>query len=122
VTISEFAWSKAVRKGRWRLVWYPVDFFADVHPDGFGELYDLVDDPWERHNRWHDGNCRHVKAELERELFEWLVTTTRPRTTMGASTHPSLAPGATAQFRCLVQADGKIPGQSLITTANPRYL
>lgn len=122
VTVTEFAWSKAVRKGRWRLVWYPVAFFADAHPDGFGELYDLVDDPWERRNRWHDADCRDVKADMERELLNWLVTTTRPRTTMGASTHPSLAPGATAQFRCLVQADGKIPGQTLLANASPLYL
>jgi arylsulfatase A-like enzyme len=122
VTVTEFAWSKAVRKGRWRLVWYPVAFFAREHPGGFGELYDLVADPWERHNRWQDGDCRDVKAELERELLNWLVTTTRPRTTMGASVHPSLLPGATQQFRCLVQADGKIPAQNLLTTANPSYL
>jgi uncharacterized sulfatase len=41
-----------------------------------GELYDLQDDPEERHNRWDDPNWREVKlavytawmqAELERE-------------------------------------------------------
>jgi arylsulfatase A-like enzyme len=122
VTVTEFAWSKALRKGRWRLVWYPLAFFANEHPGGFGELYDLVEDPNERRNRWHDADCRDLKVDLERELLNWLVTTTRPRTTMGASSHPSLVPGAQEQFRCFVQADGRIPGQNLIATANPLYL
>jgi len=123
VTVTEFAWSKALRKGRWRLVWYPQAFFEKQYPEGFGELYDLAADPHERRNRWHDRDHRDVVIELERELLNWLVTTTRPRTTQGTSTHPSLVPaGAREQFRCLVQADGRIPAQSLLTTANLSYL
>jgi arylsulfatase len=122
VTVTEFAWTKALRKGRWRLVWYPATFFPDEYPNGFGELYDLATDPWERRNRWGDPECRDVVASLERDLLNWLVTTTRPRTTMGASTHPSLAYGATEKFRCRVQADGRIPGESLLSTANLLYL
>ncbi len=122
ITVTEFAWSKSVRKGRWRLVWYPPDFFADEHPGGFGELYDLVTDPWEQHNRWHHPDCRERVIELERELLNWLITTTRPRTTMGASTHPALGPSAVDKFRCRVLADGRIPGQNLLATANRKYL
>jgi hypothetical protein len=120
--VTEFAWSKAVRKGRWRLVWYPPGFFAREHPAGFGELYDLVADPCERHNRWHDASCRDVVSDLERELLNWLVTTTRPRTTLGASTHASLGDAAREAFRCRVQADGRIPGHNLIATASSLYL
>lgn len=121
VAVTEFAWSKALRKGRWRLVWYPRSFFAE-YPQGFGELYDLVEDPWERRNRWFDTDCRELVSELERDLLNWLVTTTRPRTTVGASHHPSLGAGAKEHFRCKVQADGRIPGQNLNVTANPKYL
>lgn len=122
VTVTEFAWSKALRKGRWRLVWYPPGFFAREHAGSFGELYDLTADPFERRNLWRDGDYRDVVSELQQELLEWLVTTSRPRTTTGASSHPSLSPGATRQFHCLVQADGRIPGKSLLATANPLYL
>jgi arylsulfatase len=121
VTVTEFAWSKALRRGQWRLVWYPRNFFPD-RPKGFGELYDLTADPWERQNRWFDISCRELVNELERELLDWLVTTTRPRTTVGASQHPSLRKGAKERFRCLVQADGRIPGHNLGITANRKYL
>ncbi|MFP4141259.1 MAG: sulfatase [Phycisphaerae bacterium] len=77
---TEFAWSKSVRKGPWRLVWYPREFFAEEYPDGFGELYNLDDDPWEMSNRWFDDDVRNVRADLQRELADWLVTTTRPTT------------------------------------------
>lgn len=122
VTVSEFAWSKAVRKGRWRFVWYPKELFAQRHPHGFGELYDLVEDPWEAHNRWGDPALRGLIAELEGELLNWLVTTTRPRTTVGASQHPTLRAHAQEHFRCMVQADGRIPGYSLSETADLNYL
>jgi choline-sulfatase/uncharacterized sulfatase len=122
VTVTEFAWSKALRKGPWRLVWYPPSLFAAEYPQGFGELYNLAEDPWECRNRWRDADCREVVVELERELLNWLVTTTRPRTTLGASRHPSLGAGARERFRCWVQADGRIPGENLATTANRKYL
>jgi arylsulfatase len=122
VTVSEFAWSKAVRKGRWRLVWYPREMFASVYPQGFGELYDLTADPWERHSLWTSPEHRQVVGDLESSLLEWLITTTRPRTTVGTSRHPSLLAQSRQDFRCLVQADGKIPGSTLHRTADIKYL
>jgi arylsulfatase A-like enzyme len=80
VAVTEFPWSKSVRKGPWRLVWYPREFFAEEYPDGFGELYNLDDDPWEMRNRWFDDDVRDIRADLEQELTQWLVTTTRPTT------------------------------------------
>ena len=50
VGVTEFAWSKSIRKGRYRLVHYPPEAFADEYPQGFGELYDLEKDPHEIHN------------------------------------------------------------------------
>lgn len=114
VAVTEFAWSRAIRKGRWRLVWYPRAMFRATHPHGFGELYDLVEDPWEMRNRWADPALRPVVAELERELMEWLVTTTRPVTSLGPG---RLHPGADA-----VQADGRIRGDDLLQTGLRNYL
>ena len=46
IGVTEFAWSKSLRKGDFRLVHYPRAMFPDQYPDGFGELYDLAADPW----------------------------------------------------------------------------
>ena len=52
VAVTEFAFSKSVRKGRYRYVHYPVGMFARFGPEwrerGFAELYDLEADPWEQ--------------------------------------------------------------------------
>jgi arylsulfatase len=45
IAVTEFAWSKSVRKGNWRYVYYTPDMFPEEYPDGFGELYNLEDDP-----------------------------------------------------------------------------
>ena len=54
--------------------------FSDEYPDGFGELYDLENDPWEMHNLYADPDYPNVIGELQQELMDWLVTTTRPAT------------------------------------------
>jgi len=59
-------------------VYYPPGFFGDRQPDGFGELYDLQADPWEMRNLYYDKRCAEVVREIERDLLDWLVTTTRP--------------------------------------------
>lgn len=123
ILVTENAWSKAVRLGRWRLVWYADGMFADDYPNGFGELYDLETDPNEQHNRWFDADCAATVVRLERALLNWLITTTRLRTVLGASNHPSLGPDVTEHFKdCKSQADGKIPGMNLLTTAAINYL
>ena len=33
--VTEFAWSKSLRKGPWRLVTYPKEMFIEEYPDGF---------------------------------------------------------------------------------------
>lgn len=122
VTVSEFAWSKAVRGGKWRLVRYPREMFASAYPQGFGELYDLAADPWEQRNLWASPEYRDIVRELESALLDWLVTTARPGTTLGASQHPALLAQSRQEFRCIVQADGKIPGSTLGQTADLKYL
>ena len=96
--------------------------FAAVCPQGFGELYDLTADPWEQRNLWTSPDYREVVGDLESSLLEWLITTTRPHTTVGTSRHPSLMPQSRQDFRCVVQADGKIPGSTLARTADIKYL
>jgi hypothetical protein len=39
-----------------------------VHDGTEGELYDLVDDPLQRTNRWDDPACRTTRAELLERL------------------------------------------------------
>lgn len=84
IGVTEFAWSKSVRKGSHRLVYYPREMFVDQYPDGFGELYDLESDPWEMENLYFRPEYAHVARELERDLLDWLVTTTRPATVLPA--------------------------------------
>jgi len=50
IGVTEFAWSRSVRKGPWRLVYYAPEMFPAEYPEGFGELYNLDDDPWEMTN------------------------------------------------------------------------
>ena len=78
--VTEFAWSKSVRRGRYRLVYYPPEMFADEYPEGFGELYDLEADPWEMGNLYFEPEAREIVRDMERELTRWLITTTRPVT------------------------------------------
>jgi choline-sulfatase/uncharacterized sulfatase len=80
IGVTEFAWSKSVRKGKLRLVYYPPEMFADECPDGFGELYDLESDPWEMTNLYFEPEYAATVRQLERDLLGWLITTTRPTT------------------------------------------
>lgn len=41
-----------------------------------GQLFDLVDDPGETHNRWADPYCQGVRAQLTAQLLDWLYTNT----------------------------------------------
>jgi len=50
-----------------------------VHDGTEGELYDLVDDPLQRANRWDDPACRAVRQELLADLNEQAAPARRPR-------------------------------------------
>jgi len=115
VGVTEFAWSKSVRKGPYRYVYYPPEMFADTYPDGFGELYNLEDDPWEMHNLYFDPAYQDVVQEMQIELLNWLVTTTRPKTVLGVNSHATFESRQSVErYRCQVNADGKIhPSLSL---------
>jgi choline-sulfatase/uncharacterized sulfatase len=106
IAVTEFPFSRSVRKGWYRLVWYARFLFADEHPDGFGELYDLEADPWEMRNRFFDPDYAPVMRELRGELLEWLVETSRFTTC-----HPPFekrGEGYATRNHTTVLADGRI--------------
>jgi choline-sulfatase/uncharacterized sulfatase len=106
IGVTEFAWSKSVRQGNYRLVWYPREMFGDEYPDGFGELYDLEQDPWEMHNLYFEGAYADVVRQLEGELLNWIVRTTRPTTILPAVDHESAQ--SELHYRNAVNADRKV--------------
>lgn len=120
IGVTEFVWSKSVRKGAWRLVYYPPEMFAAEYPEGFGELYNLAEDPWEMTNLYFRPEHAAKVRELERELMDWLVTTTRPITV-----HP-LKPDQTDQsvtrYQHTVNADGKINPARIAPIAGTNYV
>ncbi|OPZ86279.1 MAG: Arylsulfatase [bacterium ADurb.Bin429] len=89
VGVTEFAWSKSIRKGNFRLVYYTPDYFPDEYPNGFGELYDLDADPWEMTNLFFDPAYAEVVHDLRKEMLDWLVTTTRPVTVHAGARPPT---------------------------------
>jgi choline-sulfatase/uncharacterized sulfatase len=126
IGVTEFAWSKSVRKGQYRYVYYPPEMFAadyplDVYPQGFGELYDLDADPWEMRNHYFEPEYAGVVAELKADLLEWLITTTRPKTALGLDVPPGDAmvtrfsgefwdadsDQVINRYHCSINADGK---------------
>lgn len=75
--LTECPWSKAFCSGEYRLVYYPDQMFAQEHPEGFGELYHLKEDPCERKNLYCNPAYADVVHRLRKQLFDRLITTTR---------------------------------------------
>ncbi len=121
VAVTEFAWSRSVRKGRFRLVAYPKAMFAEEYPDGFGELYDLDADPWEMKNLYFEPDHQSTVAELTKDLLDWLVTTTRPVTTLGLPPQPP-DPQHVTRYKCVVAQDGKLNPSRLHEVRTKNYL
>ena len=120
VGVTEFAWSKSVRKGRWRLVYYPPEMFEDEYPEGFGELYDLEEDPWEMRNLYFEPDYQDVVHQLHKDLNEWLITTTRPTTVHTAPNWNS--PTARTRYHHTVGPDGKLPPKKIAEARTKNYL
>ena len=124
--LTEFAWSKSLRKGHFRLVHYPRAMFPAEYPDGFGELYDLESDPWEMRNRYFDAAYRDKVQELRADLLEKLIASTRPRTVSGVNSArfdaPALNPQRVQRYQTVVNHDGKINPALLRAARNKNYL
>ena len=116
IGVTEFAFSKSVRKGNFRLVYYPLEMFPEEYPDGFCELYNLREDPWEMNNLFFVPEYRPKIAELKTELLHWLVIKKRPRT---AAPHIRFeGDQAVTRFRNTVNLDGKIHPSRLLGRPN----
>jgi choline-sulfatase/uncharacterized sulfatase len=116
--VTECPWSRSVRSGKWRLVYYPPEMFADEYPEGFGELYDTEADPWEMTNLYFERP--EVARELERELLDWLVTHTRP-----ATVHPPrqwTSRQSVTHYRNTINEDGKLDPDLLRDMGRINYL
>lgn len=112
VGVTEFAWSKSLRQGDYRLVFYPRAMFPDEYPDGFGELYNLAVDPWEMRNLYFDPAHRITVEKLKAELLEWLVRTSRATSVHWVNSgSPPAGTQAVARHGVWTYRDGKIgPG------------
>lgn len=120
VAVTEFAWSKSVRKGKYRLVFYPKEMFTDEYPEGFGELYDLEADPWEMRNLYFDLDYAGVVQQLRSDLLNWLVTTTRPTSVLGLPDFDG--PQAVKRYNCCVNFDRKFHPSRLKEIKTLNYL
>lgn len=76
VAVTENAWSKSIRWGKWRLVHYQREMFGRDE----GELYDLENDPDETRNLYTAPAAQPTVTEMRRLLLEWLIRTTRVST------------------------------------------
>jgi choline-sulfatase/uncharacterized sulfatase len=120
VAVTEFSWSKSIRKGPWRLVYYPPAMYAEEYPDGFGELYNLADDPWEMTNLYFRPACAEKVRQLERDLLDWLVSTTRPATLLPPA--QGVGPQAVARYGHSVNADGKVAPSWVARAKQSNYI
>jgi len=120
IGVTEFAWSKSVRKDKYRLVFYPRQMFATEYPDGFGELYDIETDQWEINNLYLDPNYQDVVMDLKNELTEWLISTTRPATVLGVE--PFFPNQSVTRYKNTVNVDGKINPDLLYEIKGGHYL
>ena len=122
IAVTEFAWSKSVRKGKYRLVYYPPQMFADEFPDGFGELYDLDADPWEMRNLYFEPEHAGTVRELTDDLLAWLVTTTRVKIAFPMTRDMGTGWQTHRRHRTAVHADGKTGPLRLDRLVTKNYL
>ena len=58
---------RTITRDRWVCTAYLP---GTVHDGSEGELYDLVDDPLQRHNRWDDASCQSLRHDLVADLWD----------------------------------------------------
>ncbi len=54
---------RMIRDTHWKYIWNPTDV---------DELYDVLQDPWELHNRAGDDDCNLVISGMRRRLARWM--------------------------------------------------
>jgi arylsulfatase len=110
-SVTEFALSKSLRKGKYRYVHYTKDYFIEEYPEGYGELYDLETDPWEMRNLFFEKQYAEKVNELQADLMDWLLSSSRVKTVLG--TPPLSGEQYVTRYGNTVALDGKI---------NPDYI
>lgn len=122
IAVTECPWSRSVRKGQYRFVFYPQRMFTKEFPHGFGELYDLEADPWEMKNLYFEPAFQSMVDAAARELLSWLVTTTRIRTALPMRRPREESWQTHKRFRQMVHADHKISTRNFEQLPNKNYL
>lgn len=120
IAVTEFAWSKSVRKGDWRMVYYPKEMFLEEYPQGFGELYNLQEDPWEMKNLFFEEEHQSRVQKMKEDLLDWIVTTTRPVSTNCADL--AEGPQRTRRYLVVTNDDQKIHHDELRAVTFKNYL
>jgi choline-sulfatase/uncharacterized sulfatase len=124
VAVTEFAWSKSLRQGDFRLVVYAREMFPAEYPGGFGELYNLADDPWEMRNLFFEPAWREKVAAMKGELLEWLIATTRPVSVLPVNSMrppPRIGRDIIDRYHTWTYADGKIGPNEIRSCAGGNY-
>ena len=130
IGVTENVWSKSVRMGRYRYVHYVSEMFPEEYTEGgYGELYDLQTDPWEMHNLYFKPEFKTVVREIQLELMNWLITTTRPATVYppanwkGVQAYNGDQSAGTFTANT-VNKDGKVPYEKVrvLNQNNPNYV
>lgn len=118
--VTEFAWSKSLRKGDYRYVCYEKDYFPQTYPDGFGELYNIKNDPWEMKNLYFEKEYAGIVADMKEELLQFLIRTTRPTTVLCGKQEPS--PQKKLRYLNYVNDDNKINLRKTVSSVYGSYL
>ncbi len=111
VAVTEFAWSKSITDGRFRMVYYPERHPVSAQQPGFFELYDLEEDPWEMKNLYQDPDHQKTAQRLQGQLLNWIISTTRPKTNLRPITEQG--PQWENRYKNSVNADGKFSPKHL---------
>ena len=122
VACTEFAWSKSVRKGDFRFVYYPKEMFPEEHPDGFRELYNIKEDPWEMTNLALDPAYQGKVAEMTDALAQWLIASTRPTTVLPHAIHREGTAQVTTRYNNQYAADGKLNPEWIKSIGHKNYM
>lgn len=120
IAVTEFPWSRSIRKGPYRYGYYPREMFSEEYPDGFGELYDLETDPWEMNNLYFLPQYAGVIRDMEKEFLDWLITTTHPVTI-----HPPAQKNGNqtaVHYNNAIAADGKCHPRNVRHTKSKNYI
>ena len=102
------------------MVYYPKNMFVDTYPDGFGELYDLQEDPWEMQNLYFESQHRQTVEQLKSVLMDLLITTTRIRTTQPRTIMNEKS--FLTRYHATVMPDGKMTTQHILQNNILNYL